>query len=64
MRRPRKSAGIRGATRAPKKPWDDQARERLLASGIALAGLHEGVYLAYCDLVRKRNGARGSKATG
>jgi hypothetical protein len=45
------SAHRRGATRAPKKPWNDKDRERLLSRAIAFAGLHEAMYLAYCDLV-------------
>jgi hypothetical protein len=47
------AAHRRGATRAPKRPWSDKDRGRLLSRAIALAGLHEAMYLAYCDLVRR-----------
>jgi uncharacterized protein (DUF2252 family) len=47
------AAHRRGATRAPKKPWSEKDRGRLIARAIALAGLHEAMYLAYCDLVRR-----------
>jgi len=43
----------RGARRRPKKPWTHQERARLLGHAIALAGVHEATYLAYCDLVRR-----------
>jgi uncharacterized protein (DUF2252 family) len=46
------SAHRRGATRMPKKPWSEKDRARLLAHALALAGMHEAMYLAYCDLVR------------
>jgi uncharacterized protein (DUF2252 family) len=45
------AAHRRGATRPPKKPWNDKDRGRLLSRAIAFAGLHEAMYLAYCDLV-------------
>jgi len=45
------AAHRRGATRVPKKPWSEKDRGRLLARAIALAGMHEAMYLAYCDLV-------------
>jgi len=47
------AAHRRGVTRQPGSPWADKDRARLLARAIALAGLHEGMYLAYCDLVRR-----------
>ncbi len=47
------AAHRRGATRAPKKPWSAKDRAGLLARAIALAGVHEATYLAYCDLVRR-----------
>ena len=43
----------RGATRVPKKPWDEKDQRLLLAGAIALSGMHEAMYLAYCDLVRQ-----------
>jgi uncharacterized protein (DUF2252 family) len=46
------AAHRRGAKRAPKKPWTERDRERLLYLAIELAGLHEAMYLAYCGLVR------------
>lgn len=42
----------RGARRAPKKPWTAKDRAILIAHAIALAGMHESMYLAYCALVR------------
>jgi uncharacterized protein (DUF2252 family) len=45
------AAHRRGATRAPKSPWTEKDRARLLSRAIALAGMHEAMYLAYCDLV-------------
>jgi Uncharacterized protein conserved in bacteria (DUF2252) len=47
------AAHRRGARRVPKKPWSPAEREGLLASAIALAGIHEAMYLAYCELVRR-----------
>ena len=47
------AAHRRGKRRAPKRPWTDGDRSRLLASAIALAGMHEAVYLAFCDLARR-----------
>jgi uncharacterized protein (DUF2252 family) len=43
----------RAAKRAPKKPWSGEDRARLLTNAIALAGIHESTYLAYCHLVRR-----------
>jgi len=42
----------RGATRAPKKAWTATERRQLVNRAVALAGLHEATYLAYCDLTR------------
>ncbi len=47
------AAHKRGARRAPKKPWNEKERALLLSRAIALAGTHEAMYLAYCDLVRR-----------
>jgi len=47
------AAHRRGAKRIPDKPWTDAARAHLLASAISLAGIHEAMYLAYCELVRR-----------
>jgi predicted amidophosphoribosyltransferase len=47
------AAHRRGATRRPKQPWTEEDRRRLLARAIALAGMHEAMYVAYCDLVRR-----------
>lgn len=46
------AAHRRGAKRAPKKPWNEGERARLLEHAIGLAGVHEAMYLAYCGLVR------------
>jgi uncharacterized protein (DUF2252 family) len=46
------AAHRRGARRAPKEPWSPRDCERLRERAIALAGLHEAMYLAYCGLVR------------
>jgi len=45
------AAHRRGATNVPKTPWSEKDRARLLSRSIALAGMHEAMYLAYCDLV-------------
>ncbi len=42
----------RSAKRMPKKPWAREQREGLLDHAIALAGLHEAAYLAYCAEAR------------
>ena len=47
------AAHRRGAKRMPKKPWRQEDHATLLAHAIALAGIHEAMYLAYCDLVRR-----------
>jgi hypothetical protein len=47
------AAHRRGATRAPKTPWSDKQCARLVHRAVALAGIHEAMYLAYCDLVRR-----------
>ena len=47
------AAHRRGARRAPKKAWSDEDRANLLVRAIGLAGAHEAMYLAYCDLVRR-----------
>jgi uncharacterized protein (DUF2252 family) len=43
----------RGAKRIPKTPWRERDRARLIGQAISLAGIHEAMYLAYCDLVRR-----------
>jgi uncharacterized protein (DUF2252 family) len=47
------AAHRRGAKKIPKKPWRDGDRARLLERAIAFAGMHEAMYLAYCQLVRR-----------
>lgn len=47
------AAHRRAAERVPKKPWSAEDCARLLSNAIALAGAHEAIYLAYCDLVRR-----------
>jgi uncharacterized protein (DUF2252 family) len=47
------AAHRRGAKRVPKKPWDAEDRRKLLGNAISLAGIHEAMYLAYCELVRR-----------
>jgi uncharacterized protein (DUF2252 family) len=47
------AAHRRGAKRIPSKPWSGDDRARLLAHAISLAGMHEAMYLAYCELVRR-----------
>ncbi len=46
------AAHRRGVKRAPKQPWSARDRAIILAHAIALAGVHESMYLAYCALVR------------
>ena len=43
-------AHARGATAAADRPWTDGEKNTLLEKAIALAGLHEATYLAYCKL--------------
>lgn len=43
----------RGASRPPRRPWTAEDRAGLLVRTIALAGVHESMYLAYCDRVRR-----------
>ena len=47
------AAHRRGAKRMPGKPWAEAERARVLANAISLAGIHEAMYLAYCELVRR-----------
>jgi uncharacterized protein (DUF2252 family) len=47
------AAHRRGVKRLPKKPWSNENRARLLGNAIALAGVHEATYLAYCELTRR-----------
>jgi hypothetical protein len=47
------AAHRRGAERIPGKPWNDAERARVLGNAISLAGIHEAMYLAYCELVRR-----------
>jgi uncharacterized protein (DUF2252 family) len=46
------AAHRRGARRAPKEEWTARDRAGILAHALALAGVHEAMYLAYCALVR------------
>jgi uncharacterized protein (DUF2252 family) len=46
------AAHRRGARRPPKDEWSARDRAQILANAIALAGVHEAMYLAYCALVR------------
>jgi uncharacterized protein (DUF2252 family) len=46
------AAHRRGARRIPSKVWRDEDRARILAHAISFAGMHEAMYLAYCELVR------------
>ncbi|MDP9150827.1 MAG: DUF2252 domain-containing protein [Myxococcota bacterium] len=46
------AAHRRGASRLPKKEWSLADCAGLRARAIALAGIHEATYLAFCDLVR------------
>ncbi len=47
------AAHRRGAKRIPRKAWTSKERAQLLARAVGLAGLHEALYLAYCDAVRR-----------
>jgi uncharacterized protein (DUF2252 family) len=42
-----------GATKLPKRPWSDEARDTIVNHAIILAGVHEAVYLAICREVRR-----------
>jgi uncharacterized protein (DUF2252 family) len=47
------AAHRRGAKRIPKKAWSEKDRATLRSHAITLAGMHEAMYLAYCQLVRR-----------
>jgi uncharacterized protein (DUF2252 family) len=47
------AAHRRGAERMPKKPWSAKDLAGLQDRAVALAGIHEATYLAYCDLIRR-----------
>jgi uncharacterized protein (DUF2252 family) len=47
------AAHRRGAMRIPAKPWSEAERGRVLDNAISLAGIHEAMYLAYCEIVRR-----------
>jgi uncharacterized protein (DUF2252 family) len=47
------TAHRRGATRAAKKPWSAKDRAGIVSRAIALAAMHEGLYLAFSDLTRR-----------
>jgi uncharacterized protein (DUF2252 family) len=47
------AAHRRGAKRIPAKPWSEAERGRVLDNAISLAGIHEAMYLAYCEIVRR-----------
>jgi uncharacterized protein (DUF2252 family) len=47
------AAHRKGARHVPRKPWGAADRSVLLGHAISLAGVHEAMYLAYCDLVRR-----------
>jgi uncharacterized protein (DUF2252 family) len=48
------TAHRRGATKVPKSRWSKSDRETVRARAIALAGLHEAIYLAYCQQSRPK----------
>ena len=47
------AAHRRGAKRRRNEPWSAKDRARLLDRAVGLAGLHEALYLAYRDAVRR-----------
>ena len=47
------AAHRRGAVRVSKTPWSAKDRGRLLDRALLLAGIHEAMYLAYCNLSRR-----------
>ena len=47
------TAHRRGATKPPASRWSSSDRETIRAQAITLAGLHEGIYLAVCDRMRR-----------
>jgi len=51
-------AHARGATKKPRKAWTHEERDALVDRAIALAGIHEAIYLALCKLVREGASAR------
>jgi hypothetical protein len=46
------TAHARGARSEERKPWSASEQSELLARAVALAGLHEAVYLEFCRLTR------------
>jgi uncharacterized protein (DUF2252 family) len=46
------AAHKRGAKRLPRRPWSPDDLAGILARAIALAGVHEALYLAYCHRIR------------
>jgi uncharacterized protein (DUF2252 family) len=48
-------AHARGATKAPRMPWTKAERDGIVDRAIAIAGIHEAVYLALCKLARERS---------
>jgi len=55
------AAHARGATKAPREPWSQEEQAELMYRAIAIAGIHEAVYLALCKLARDiRTGDRAT----
>jgi hypothetical protein len=46
------AAHARGATAPPRRAWSSADLAHVRASAIRLAGLHEAIYLAFCDRTR------------
>ena len=46
------AAHLRGATKTPKHPWTRSERAETIHRAIAIAGIHEAVYLALCKVAR------------
>lgn len=46
-------AHARGATKAPRARWSKSDRELVRRRAIQLAGLHEAIYLALCERIRR-----------
>jgi uncharacterized protein (DUF2252 family) len=55
-------AHLRGATKTANKPWSELEQADLIERAIAIAGVHEAVYLASCKLAREPR-IRGARNT-
>jgi hypothetical protein len=48
------SAHARGSAQVRREPWSKSEQSELLGHAVALAGLHEAIYLALCLQMREK----------